>query len=183
MAAGAALTACGSSDSKSASDDLTDDDIGFLIDMSFHHGQALVLCQRVLGRETGGPVQAAAAEILQNQAYERGVMHAWLQAVGASTAPPEQVMGWMGMGMPADEMPGLASNAEMAELAALDGRAKGRLFLELMRAHHVGALHMLESIADTPTERVASIARRMTTGQTYEIAVFDELLATSYAAA
>ena len=151
--------------------------------MSFHHGQALVLCQRVLGRDTGGPVQAAAAEILQNQAYERGVMHAWLQAVGASTAPPERVMGWMGMELPAYDMPGLASDAELDELAALDGRAKGRRFLELMRAHHVGALHMLESIADTPTERVASLAKRMTTAQTYEIAVFDELLATSYAAA
>lgn len=149
--------------------------------MSFHHGQALVLCQRVLGRDTGGPVQAAAAEILQNQAYELGVMHAWLQSVGASTAPPEEVMGWMGMPLPADEMPGLASQEEMDELATLDGRARGRLFLELMRAHHVGALHMLESIADTSTERVASLASRMATAQTFEIGVFDELLATSYA--
>jgi uncharacterized protein (DUF305 family) len=110
------------------------------------------------------------------------MMHAWLQAVGASTAPPAEVMGWMGMALPADEMPGLASSAEIDELEKLDGRAKGRRFLELMRAHHVGALHMLESIADTPTARVASLARRMMTAQTFDIAVFDELLATSYAA-
>ncbi len=150
--------------------------------MSFHHGQALVLCQRVLGRDTGGPVQAAAGEILQNQAYEQGTMHAWLQEQGESTAPPERVMEWMGMGHLAHDMPGIATDAELDELAALTGRAKGRRFLELMRAHHAGAVHMLEAIADTPTQRVASLARRMLVAQTYEIAVFDGLLATSYAA-
>ncbi|MEQ1874593.1 MAG: DUF305 domain-containing protein [Ilumatobacteraceae bacterium] len=176
------MVGCGSKESTNDSDRLTDDDIGFLIDMSFHHGQALVLCQRVLGRDTGGPVQASAAEILQYQSYELGVMHAWLQAEDASTAPPEEVMAWMGMPLRADEMPGLASPAEIDELENLDGRAKGRRFLELMRAHHVGALHMLEAIADTPTDRVASLAGRMMTAQTFDIAVFDELLATSYAA-
>ncbi len=177
------MIGCASNRSTGRAPDLTEDDLGFLTDMSWHHGQALVLCQRVLGRDTGGPVQAAAAEILQNQAYELGVMHAWLQAAGASTAPPERVMTWMGMARPAEEMPGLATAAEMDELAALDGRAKGRCFLELMRTHHAGARHMLEVIADTPTERVASLARRMLTAQTYEIEVFDGLLATSYATA
>jgi len=182
MAAGAALVGCGSDGSGATTDELTPDDTGFLIDMSFHHGQALVLCQRVLGRDTGDPVQAAAAEILQNQAYELGTMHAWLHAVGASTAPPERVMEWMGMGRPPEEMPGIANKDELRELSTLDGRVQGRRFLELMRAHHVGALHMLESIVNTPTERVASIATRMVAAQTFEIEVFDELLATSYAA-
>ncbi|CAN5526750.1 hypothetical protein BH10ACT2_BH10ACT2_06710 [soil metagenome] len=174
---------CGSRSSPANASSLTADDTGFLIDMSFHHGQALVLCQRVLGRDTGDPVQAAAAEILQNQAYELGTMHAWLHAVGASTAPPDRVMEWMGMGRPAAEMNGLASSEELIELSTLEGRAQGRRFLELMRAHHVGALHMLESIVDTPTERVASLATFMSTAQNFEIKVFDELLATSYALA
>lgn len=100
-------------------------DIGFCTDMSAHHAQALALCQRVLGADAGGPVEAAAAEMLQNQAYEVGLMHALLQNWGRSTAPPTEVMAWMGMAMPLDQMVGLASVEEMRELAERTGLAKG----------------------------------------------------------
>ena len=39
----------------------TDVDIGFCRDMAVHHVQALDMCQRVLGRDTGDPVLAARA--------------------------------------------------------------------------------------------------------------------------
>lgn len=137
-------------------------DVGFFTDMSFHHSQALAMCQRVLGTDTGDPVQAAAAEILQNQAYEVGMMHTWLRVWGASTAPPDEVMAWMGMAMPAGEMPGLASDAEMRELSVLTGTAKGRYFLELMRAHHVGGVRMADATAATAsTAVVRGAAERM----------------------
>lgn len=41
---------------------------------------------------------------------------------------------------------------------------------------------MLEMITDTPTDRVESLARRMLTAQTFDIEVFDGLLAGSYSA-
>ncbi len=63
-------------------------DLGFLRDMSVHHAQALTMCQRVLGRDNGDPVQAAAAEILQNQSYESDLMHAWLQSWARAPHPP-----------------------------------------------------------------------------------------------
>lgn len=156
-------------------------DIGFCTDMAFHHEQAVAMCQRVLGRDTGGPVQASAAEILQNQSYERGLMHAWLQGWGESTAPPDEVMAWMGMATAAEEMPGLATDAEMAELADLDGTDKGRRFLELMRAHHVGGVHMAEAASGASSAGVRRVAEQMAATQTYEIAVFDQLLASTYA--
>ena len=53
-------------------------DIGYCTDMTTHHVQALVMCQRVLGRNNGDAVQAAAAGVLQNQAMEVGMMRAWL---------------------------------------------------------------------------------------------------------
>ncbi|MGB3829222.1 MAG: YHYH protein [Ornithinimicrobium sp.] len=100
-----------------------DADIGFCTDMAFHHEQALAMCQRVLGRPTGDEVQSLAAEILQNQSYERGLMHAWLQEWGHSTSPPETVMGWMGMQMPAEDMPGLARDAQMSEMSAASDKS------------------------------------------------------------
>ncbi|MFT5358244.1 MAG: hypothetical protein ACI9KE_005482, partial [Polyangiales bacterium] len=77
-----------------AQDSPTEADIGFCRDMGVHHMQALVMCQRVLGRDTGDSVQAAAAEVLQSQAMEVGLMQAWLGDWGASTVPPTIVMGW-----------------------------------------------------------------------------------------
>jgi uncharacterized protein (DUF305 family) len=153
-------------------------DVGFATDMAFHHAQALAMAQRVLGTDTGGSVQAAAAEILQTQAYEMGLLQAWLREWGESTAPPETAMTWMGMAVPADEMPGYATDEEMAELADVTGSAKGRRFLELMRAHHVGGLHMAEhAVEHAATEQVRAAAAAMVANQTYDVAVFDHLLA------
>ncbi len=140
------------------------------------------MCQRVLGRQTGDEVQAAAAEILQNQAYELGMMHAWLGVWGESTVPPSEVMAWMGMPVPASEMIGLASPEEMRELAMLTGREQGRRFLELMRAHHVGGVHMAEATGSAQTSIVRQMADQMALSQSYEISVFDHLLTTTYAA-
>ena len=153
-------------------------DVGFATDMAFHHAQALAMCQRVLGTDTGGSVQSAAAEILQAQSYEMGLLQAWLRERGESTAPPDEAMGWMGAAVPAIEMPGSATDGEMLRLATLTGPEKGRRFLELMRAHHVGGIHMAEHAArHAGTETVRALAARMVEVQTYEIAVFDELLA------
>ena len=176
--AGAALAACSSTPSVATPNTI---DIGFCQDMAFHHEQALAMCQRVLGRTTGSSVQTAAADILQNQSYERGMMHTWLQSWGESTASPTTVMGWMGMGMPAAEMPGLATVEQMRELATTEGLAQGRLFLTLMRAHHVGGVHMADAATGAATAPVRQIANQASATQAFEIAMFDELLRTTYA--
>jgi uncharacterized protein (DUF305 family) len=157
-------------------------DVGFFTDMSFHHAQALAMCQRVLGSDAGGPALAAAAEILQNQSYETGLMHAWLRVWGESTAPPDEAMGWMHAAVPATAMPGYATDGEMSELTELTGAAKGRRFLELMRAHHEGGVHMADYAAGAAsTEVVRTAASTMAEVQRYDVTVFDELLATTYA--
>ncbi len=161
-------------------------DIGFCTDMSTHHVQALAMCQRVLGRDTGDPVQAAAAEVLQTQSIEVGMMRAWLTDWGQSTAAPDTVMAWMGMnsgsGIPASAMPGLASDDDMRALSTAAGIERGRLWLQLMRAHHVGGVDMATSALDLVTvEKVHRLARTQVDVQTYEIEQYDLLLATTYA--
>lgn len=164
----------------------TEADIGFCADMSTHHIQALAICQRVLGRDTGDPVQAAAAEVLQTQAIEVGTMRAWLADWGQSTQLPEMVMGWMGMndgaGMPLAMMPGLATDAEMLELSRAEGRDAGRMWIELMRAHHVGGVNMADAAVELASaEKVVRLARVQSAVQTFEIEQYDLLLATEYA--
>lgn len=162
-------------------------DTGFCTDMSAHHLQALVLCQRVLGRNTGDAVQAAAAEVLQNQAMEVGQMRAWLTDWGRSTQPPVTVMAWMGMGVlgpgvPLSEMPGYATDAELHELSTLTGTDQGRRWLELMRAHHVGGVHMAEAVIELGrSDKVIRLATQQAATQQFEIDQYDLLLATSYA--
>lgn len=166
--------------------DATDVDIGFCNDMSLHHVQALAMCQRVLGRDTGDAVQAAAAEVLQTQAIEVGMMRAWLVDWGQSTTAPSTVMAWMGMnggaGMPAAMMSGLATDDEMRALSQREGMAQGKLWIELMRAHHVGGVAMAEAAIELASaEKVQRLARIQATVQAFEIGQYDLLLATDYA--
>ncbi len=164
----------------------TDADVGFCTDMSTHHVQALTMCQRVLGRATGDPVQAAASEVLQTQAIEVGMMRAWLTDWGESTSPPTTVMAWMGMndgaGMPAGMMPGLATDDEMRSLSLAEGTDQGRMWIELMRAHHVGGVAMAEAAVElVRADKVRRLARTQAEVQTFEIGQYDLLLSTVYA--
>ena len=176
-------------------------DIGFCTDMTAHHVQALDMCERVLGYDTGGSVQSAATEVLRNQSIEVGMMRAWLTDWGASTAPPETVMSWMDMTDHADmtgtamagaatvdggialaDMPGYASQEQLSQLSLANGFDKGRVWLQLMRAHHVGGVSMAEAaVALASEEKVVRLARTQAAVQAYEISQYDLLLTTVYA--
>lgn len=158
-------------------------DIGFCTDMAVHHVQALAMCQRVLGRDTGDPVQAAASEVLQNQAIEVGMMRAWLTDWGESTATPTEVMAWMhgGLGRPLEAMHGYATDAELHELSSATGTQRGRIWLELMRAHHIGGVAMAEAAVELASApKVIRLARTQAATQTFEIEQYDLLLAGEY---
>ncbi len=160
----------------------TEVDVGFCTDMTAHHVQALAICQRVLGRDTGDEVQAAASEVLQNQAIEVGQMRAWLVDWGRSTAEPGTVMAWMHTGVPLTEMMGYASDDDLTALSQVTGRDQGRWWLRLMRAHHEGGVAMAtaaEGLASA--DKVVRLAGWQAQQQTFEIGQYDQLLATSYA--
>lgn len=170
--------------SAAAVDVPTDADIGFCTDMTTHHVQALAMCQRVLGRDTGDAVQAAAAEVLQNQAIEVGMMRAWLTDWGASTAEPDTVMAWMhdGEALPTTDMSGYATADQLRELSLADGLGQGRMWLELMRAHHVGGVSMAEAaLGLASADKVLRLARTQAQVQAFEIDQYDQLLAGQYA--
>ena len=114
------------------------------------------------------------------------MMRAWLADWGQPTSPPETVMGWMGMnggaGMPPAAMPGLASDEEMTSLALADGIDQGRMWLELMRTHHLGGIDMATAAVEMAgAEKVRRLAKIQAEVQAFEVGQYDELLASEYA--
>ena len=72
-----------------------------------------------------------------------------------------------------DQMPGMATEEQLKELAASSGQAADELFVELMVAHHEGGVHMAEVAAeDASLAKVRSFANSIIASQRGEI---DEL--------
>ncbi|MFN4113367.1 MAG: DUF305 domain-containing protein [Sphingomonadaceae bacterium] len=118
-------------------------DVAFMQGMIVHHQQAVEMAALVKGRTNREELVAVAGRIDASQADEIAFMRGWLQERGE---PIEMA----GMGHAHHAMQGMASPEDMARLATLDGVAFERLFLELMIAHHRGALDMVRDLMRVP---------------------------------
>lgn len=150
-------------------------DVGFLQDMRLHHDQAVQLGYIFLDRPDTDPrLQTVARSIVLGQGIDIGRMIQLLRQLDAPEIPEtDMVMRWMGMEMPMDEMPGMASDAE---LAAATGADADRLFVELMTTHHRGGLEMAEYAArEGGNEEVRSMAAAILDSQRHEIAELEGL--------
>lgn len=149
-------------------------DGGFYLDMIAHHDQAREMALIELARGENQTVRSFAQEIVIFQQYEIGLMDQTLAGWGiARTDREPRAMGWMGMSMPYDEMPGLASAEQMAELQASTGADTDRLFLELMAEHHRGGVHMAQFAAANASDAgVRRLAARMARNQAVEVNEF-----------
>ena len=102
-----------------------DVDVGFLSDMETHHGGAISLAFAYIGAEHDPLVGQIAREIVLEQSQEISVMNVYLGQAGPRKATTDDVaMDWMGLAVPISRMPGMPTNAEMAELRAVAGRAR-----------------------------------------------------------
>ena len=153
-------------------------DVRFLQDMRFHHeqavGMALVLVAKPrdgAGAGANATLRQMAREIIQSQAFEGGRMAQMLTQFRAAVANEgDTAMEWMGMPLPLNEMPGLATDDETAELDAAQGAAADKVFIRLMIDHHKGGIHMAEyAAAHARTETVRTFARVLTHDQQDEI--------------
>jgi hypothetical protein len=74
-------------------------------------------------------------------------------------------------------MPGMATRREVARLAVTRGRQADLLFCQLMRPHHLGALHMIdEEVAHGHRPEVIALAEQMRTGQQKEINLLSRIV-------
>ncbi len=122
------------------------DDVRFMQDMIPHHNQAVQMAALVAERTNRAEIIDLAGRIDASQADEIEFMQGWLRERGES-APDPTAHHAMHM---SHDMAGMASPEEMRRLAASEGVAFDRFFLELMIAHHEGAVEMVDHLLEQP---------------------------------
>ena len=153
--------------------DYNDVDRGFLQDMRVHHEQAVLMSFIYRTRPDTDPgLRTIARSIVVGQSLEVGRMIQLLRDFGESEINPDSAsMLWMGMSATPGQMPGIASEEELDELAASTGSEADELFVDLMSEHHIGGIEMAEFTADNgQNDEVVAFAAGMASAQLDEIA-------------
>ena len=120
--------------------------------MIHHHAQAIDMVELLKTHTTSDDMKKLGQRIELSQADEITMMRKWLQGHGSASAEArasksgEHAHQMAGAPM----MPGMLAEQEMTRLAAAQGRAFDRLFLQFMIRHHVGALVMVQDLFATP---------------------------------
>ena len=161
--------AAGSSATEAVSAKHNDADVTFIKDMSPHHVGALAMAQLAPTRAENANVKALAARIVGEQDPELNRMKQMATAWGVTLDAAGHSMGGgssMSMG------------GDAATLMPLKGAAFDKAFLELMTAHHQGALPMAQAQLDKGENPQAKVlAQEIIKAQTAEIAEMKQLLA------
>lgn len=157
----------------------TEADVRFVQGMLAHHAQALVMTDLVAGRTDTRAVHLLAERIDVSQQDEIRQMESWLRARGAEV--PALHAGHGEHAAHHAAMPGMLTAEQLAGLAASEGAAFDRLFLELMIQHHQGALTMVDALFDAPGAgqevEIYRIASEIAADQQAEIQRMQRLLA------
>lgn len=151
-------------------------DVVFAQNMIPHHEQALEMSALALATQGSPEVTALAKEIQAAQDPEIVLMRKWLRDWDAEELPHSG-----GPGEESDghehEMPGMATGEQMLALAEANGAQFEALWLELMVAHHEGAIEMAEQVVETTDDlEVQALAEAIITAQAKEINRMQELL-------
>ena len=144
-------------------------DIVFAQDMIPHHEQALEMSALALAADASPEVTALAKEIQAAQDPEIVLMRSWLRDWGAEELPHSG-----GPGEESDghehEMPGMATGEQLLALAEARGAEFDALWIDLMVAHHEGAIEMAEQVAQTTDDlEVQALAAEIIATQAQEI--------------
>lgn len=143
-------------------------DIAYVRDMIVHHRQALDMAGLAPERAAADALKRLADRISGVQGAEIDMMNAWLRTHGQPTVDPAHPE-HAGIADHAG-MPGMATPAQLDALRAARGADFDRLFVELMVAHHQGALTMSHEILNKGADvRVQEIADDVIATQSDEI--------------
>ena len=159
------LSACGGHEAATG----RDGDIAFAQNMIPHHEQALEMSALALATKASPEVTALAKEIQTAQDPEIVLMRKWLRDWNAEELPHS--------GGPGDEsdgheheMAGMATGEQLLALSEARGAEFDALWLELMVAHHEGAIEMAEQVIETTDDlEVQALAEAIIAGQAAEI--------------
>ncbi|MDC7122619.1 DUF305 domain-containing protein [Cellulomonas fimi] len=142
--------------------------------MVVHHEGAVEMAELAVDRAATPEVRDLAQRIADAQGPEIALMSGWLAAWGED-APGAMDHGGMDHG--GMDMHGMGQDEAMGSLDGLDGVAFDRAFLDLMIAHHRGAVEMAETeLADGTHPDALRLARTIVDDQTAEITEMQNLL-------
>lgn len=131
-------------------------DAMFMQMMIVHHQQALEMAKLARSRTNNAALLKIADRIEAGQKDEMKFMSDWLEERGEDRA-------MAGMGRDHHNMKGMASPEQMRALAAASGTAFDRQFLQLMTAHHQGAVDMVDELHKTPGTAYEPVLYEFTT--------------------
>lgn len=182
----------------------TSAEAGFARDMQVHHQQGTELAMIVRDLTDDPEIRLLAYDIATTQAQQAGQLYGWLRVWGLSQRGSEPSMTWMPR--PASEdghtghgdgdgggtgdgddgsathghgdlMPGLATPEQIRALETSTGVEAERRFLELMIAHHRGAIEMAyAALARSSNGVVVPFAESIVESQAGEIILMEDML-------
>jgi uncharacterized protein (DUF305 family) len=182
----------------------TEADVRFMTDMIHHHAQAIEISRLAPDRASSASIRTLAARIINAQQDEIATMQRWLadrnRPVPELHITDDGVMvhapagggghaGHAGLAGHADQaghdhagMPGMLTPDQIRALAASEGVAFDRRFLELMIEHHQGAVTMVLDLFATDgaaqDEEVFRFASDVQVDQVTEVSRMERMLAT-----
>ena len=159
-------------------------DVDFVTGMISHHAQALEMAELAPDRAAGRAVQVLSARVINAQMDEIVIFQQWLEDHGQPVPEPRPMPMRMTVGGVEHEMmmPGMLTEAQMAELERSTGTDFDRNFLTFMIQHHEGAVRMVDQLLASPgaaqDEMVFKFASDIYADQTAEIDRMQQILST-----
>ena len=143
----------------------SDADVSFTQNMIPHHQQAIDMAKLVDSHTDRPQLHQLADSIESSQGQEITQMQGWLRSWGKPETPTE------GHGGHGDtEMPGMMSEADMSRLMESSGTEFDLAFVEMMAAHHQGAIDMANTeLKEGSLPEVTRLAQQIIDTQQDEI--------------
>jgi uncharacterized protein (DUF305 family) len=143
----------------------SDADVSFTQNMIPHHQQAIEMAKLVDSHTDRPELRKLADSIVSSQGQEISQMQGWLRTWGEPETPSE------GHGGHGDtEMPGMMSETDMRRLMESTGTEFDLAFVEMMAAHHQGAIDMANTeLKDGSLPEVTRLAKQIIDTQQDEI--------------
>ena len=151
-------------------------DVAFVQDMIPHHEQALVMIELIDGRTDSADLPKLAERMAISQRDEIALLESWLTERGEELPGAHHAHG-SGHHM---LMPGMLTDAELAQLRGARRTRFDRLFLQYMIRHHEGAVIMVQDLlqeaAGGQEPAIFQLAQHIESDQAIEISRMKHLL-------
>ena len=157
-------------------------DIEFVDGMLHHHAQAVLMAGWAASHNASPDVRTLCDRIINAQRDEITLMSQWLRDRRLPVPVPDPHGMHMNMGGTEHTMlmPGMLSEAELAQLDSARGQDFDLLFLKGMIKHHQGAVSMVKKLFGTPgggqDETIFKLASDINVDQRTEIARMQKML-------